>query len=162
MTTRRPTVLQVLSLALDLKVYYDFPRYLLQEGDRKGKKPKKCFLVMPLVIWLYTDVGTLGFLCNLYGSPKGYISYFVKPLITLGRAGALHRQTEWKASIEGQEHQAELHVLSSSFPLAIYLLCPSYCPNSSRPLLPPCAHKSIFYVYIFIPALQIASSAPFS
>ena len=69
---------------------------------------------MSLVIWLYTDMVTLGFLCNLYGSPKGYISYFVKPLITLGGAGALHRETDWKASIEGQEHQAELHVLAVS------------------------------------------------
>ena len=69
---------------------------------------------MSLVIWLYTDMGTLGFLCNLYGSPKGYISYFVKPLITLGGAGALHGETDWKASIEGQEHQAELHVLAVS------------------------------------------------
>ena len=63
------------------------------------------------------------------------------------------------------EHQAELPVLHSSFPLAIlhmvvyiFQCCSSISPTLS---LPRCVHKSILYVCVSIPALQIGSSIPF-
>ena len=63
------------------------------------------------------------------------------------------------------EHQAELPVLHSSFPLAIlhmvvyiFQCCSSISPTLS---LPRWVHKSILYVCVSIPALQIGSSIPF-
>lgn len=121
---------------------------------------------MPLVIWLYTDVGTLGFLCNLYGSPKGYISYFVKPLKTLGGKLVLCMDKLIGRLLQ-KARSTKLSSMCQQFPT-------SYLPYIYQyiyinPTVPihltlsfPRVHKSILYVYIFIPALQIGSSLPFS
>ena len=65
------------------------------------------------------------------------------------------------------EHQAELSVLCSSFPLAVCLTHGCVYISNSFPVpatLPfPCyTHVSILYVYILVLALQIGYSAPFS
>ena len=57
-------------------------------------------------------------------------------------------------------------MLHSSFPLAIVLhmvvyICQSYSPSLSHPFLTSHVHKSVLYVCISIPALQIDSSVPF-
>ena len=63
------------------------------------------------------------------------------------------------------EHQAELFLLYSSFPLAGYfthgcVICQSYSHNSSHSPAPtPChSHLSILYIWISFPALEIGPS----
>ena len=63
-------------------------------------------------------------------------------------------------------HRADLPVLCCCFPLANYFTFGSVYMSmllSLRPSysLPPHVLKSIFYVYLFIPALQLGSSVPF-
>ena len=69
------------------------------------------------------------------------------------------------------KHQADLPVLCSCFPLAIYQLsilhlvvytCPCYSLTSSQFTLPP-PHvlKSILYICVFIPVLPLGSSELF-
>ena len=65
-----------------------------------------------------------------------------------------------------RKHRADLPVLCCCFQLAKYFTFSSVYMSmllSLRPsfLLPPCVLKSILYVYIFIPALQLGSSVPF-
>ena len=59
------------------------------------------------------------------------------------------------------EYQAELPVLHRSFPQPIWCMevyaYQCHSSNLSHPSLPPCVHKSILYVCISIPALQIDS-----
>ena len=64
------------------------------------------------------------------------------------------------------EHRADLLVLYSRFPLAIYFIHGSVymsIPISqfTLPPLPLCVHMSILYVCVSIPALKISSSLPF-
>ena len=64
------------------------------------------------------------------------------------------------------KHQPDLPVLCCCFPLAncftfgsVYMsMLLSLCPSFP---LPPHVLKSVLYVYIFIPALQLGSSVPF-
>ena len=61
------------------------------------------------------------------------------------------------------KHRADLPVLRGWFPLAIYFTFGSVYMSmllSLRPsfALPPHVLKSILYVYLFIPALQLGSS----
>ena len=64
------------------------------------------------------------------------------------------------------KHQADLPVLCCCFPPANYFtfgsvymsMLLSLCPSFP---LPPRVLKSILFVYLFIPALQLGSSAPF-
>ena len=63
------------------------------------------------------------------------------------------------------EHRAELLVVYSGFPLAIYLIHRSvYMPIPVSQFIPPslplpCVHTSILYVSVSIPALHTCSSA---
>ena len=54
---------------------------------------------------------------------------------------------------------AASHYLSVLY-LVVYI-CQCYSLNLSYLFLPHCVHKSVFYFYIPIPALQIGSSIPF-
>ena len=64
------------------------------------------------------------------------------------------------------KHLADLPVLCSCFPLAIFLylvvyICQCYSLSSSQLTIPPPrVLKSILYVYILIPALPLGSSVP--
>ena len=44
--------------------------------------------------------------------------------------------------------------------VAVYI-CQCSCVNLSHPLLPPLFHKSILYIWVSIPAVQIGSLVPF-
>ena len=62
------------------------------------------------------------------------------------------------------EYQAELPVLFSKFPVAIlhgilHMIVVIATLHSSHPLLPS-VHKSILYICISIPSLQIGSAVP--
>ena len=65
------------------------------------------------------------------------------------------------------KHQADLPVLCGCFPPAIYFTFGSVYMSmlllSLRPsfALPPHVLKSILYIYLFIPVLQLGSSVPF-
>ena len=65
------------------------------------------------------------------------------------------------------ENGGELPVLYSCFPLASCLthgnvyMCQCYPLSSSHLLLHRCVHKSVLYVWVSTPALQIGSSVPF-
>ena len=63
------------------------------------------------------------------------------------------------------KNRADLPVLCSCFPLANYFTFGSIYMSMLLSLrlsfpLPPCVLKSILYIYIFIPALQLGSSVP--
>ena len=64
------------------------------------------------------------------------------------------------------KHRADLPVLCSSFPLAIYFTFGSVYVSATlslRPSFPslPCVLKSVLYICVFIPAMPLGSSVPF-
>ena len=64
------------------------------------------------------------------------------------------------------EHQIEPPVLYSNFSLAIYFIYGNIYVSMLLSILPTlsylnCVHKSVLYVCVSIPALQISSSLPF-
>ena len=64
------------------------------------------------------------------------------------------------------KHRADLPVLCCCFPPANYFTFGSICMSTLLSLhpsfaIPPHVLKSIFYVYLFITALQLGSSVPF-
>ena len=65
-----------------------------------------------------------------------------------------------------REHLAELPVLYSSFPLAVYVAHGSIyesipIPQFVHPPLPPLCPMSIMYICVSIPALKMVVSVPF-
>ena len=69
-------------------------------------------------------------------------------------------------TLDVTEHHGELPVLYGNSPLATSLkavisMIQCHSLNLTRSLLPPLCPKSVFYVCISIPALQVGSSVPF-
>ena len=60
-------------------------------------------------------------------------------------------------SIQKLPQEALLHYILH---MVVYI-CQSYSPSSFHPLLPPWVHMFVLYICIFIPVLQIGSSALF-
>ena len=100
--------------------------------------------------------------CVSFCCPAAWISHmytYIRSLLNLSPRTPLHQVIP--------EHLAELPVPHSTFPPATRLtqdafhmsvLLSPFIPPSPLPL---CAHKSILYICISIPPLEIVSSAPF-